>query len=101
VKYLWPISARNDPNERVTATIRAYTEVTSTLPNHPLADEDRRQVRDWLIHEEMIAPTNEDGYSAALLVGEHTSDVRWLRKSHPFRQGPICTDRPRLRLACA
>jgi Holliday junction resolvase RusA-like endonuclease len=72
VKYLWPISAFADANKRVAATVRAYTEATGVHPMHPLTEADRRQVRDWLIHEDMIAPTNEDGHSAALLYGERT-----------------------------
>jgi Holliday junction resolvase RusA-like endonuclease len=72
VKYLWPISALTDAKERVVATIKAYTETTGIRPTHPLTKADRRQIRDWLIHEEMIAPTNEDGHSAALLYGERT-----------------------------
>lgn len=49
VKHLWPISALANANERVAATVRAYTEATGIQPAHPLTEVDRRQIRDWLI----------------------------------------------------
>ncbi|MGH8329554.1 MAG: RusA family crossover junction endodeoxyribonuclease [Pseudomonas fluorescens] len=72
VKHLWPISALADASERVAATIRAYTEATGIQPAHPLTEVDRRQIRDWLIHEERNTPANEDGHSVVLLSGMRT-----------------------------
>ncbi|MDQ3765070.1 MAG: RusA family crossover junction endodeoxyribonuclease [Actinomycetota bacterium] len=97
VKHLWPISALTHPNERVAATIKAYTEATGIHPSHPLTEADRRQIRDWLICEQKNAPTNEDGHSVALLSGERTpigiprihEDLPW--KAGWLQQAPCIT----------
>ena len=99
-KYLWRISALADANERVAATVRAYTEATGIHPANPLTDADRRQIRDWLIQEERNALTNEDGHAAALLVGERTPigipriHADLARKTGWLQQAPCITCLP-------
>lgn len=68
IRDLWPLGPDADPQQRVDATYRAYSEMTGDVVPSPLTPCFQRKVRDWLHAQDDAMPVyNELGHSIALL----------------------------------